>query len=333
MSLTVLSISDLRNMVDEGGKILWTGLLSPDWISVHIRVGEKTLKYHMSTVPLSMHNASVICRKLEAESPSMDHGVVWAKSRWQRDIRLASINGMVRGGNARVGIGSAYSPPNLEHSAGYDIKTLSPREGGFPLNDAEIICASIMCSCGYLKSWNSYDWQNTMRSDCDCDRQYLSGLSSAEIADSLLESVISHKTDWLVGYNCYSFDNCCLCYHGSIEYKKYFQYLSGGMKKRSASYMMIIAAEGVYNVDIYSYLDKAHNRSRYSSLSLCVVVSTHGLSKLKRPSFHGDACKEDMVIYNIYDLYLASEVWIRSASMEEVCNLSCASKVPIVDCI
>jgi len=85
----------------------------------------------------------------------------------------------------------------------YDIETLVPSNRGFPTYTAQILYATVYCSCRYTSS------HTTIATD-GCGNIHR---SSTDLMDAMLCDVMAHAPVWLVGYNCYTFNNTCLVFY------------------------------------------------------------------------------------------------------------------------
>jgi len=155
------------------------------------------------------------------------------------------------------------------------------------------------------------------------DIEYVECGSSTEIADALILAVMKHAPVWLVGYNCYNFDNQALFAHTTM--KHIFRNLT--TPRSSASLALCIP--GVINGDLYVYLNKTQ-RSSYSSLSLnavCLKVLGEG----KAPEVDVvEGCDEmtvmKAIMYNAKDSHLVMLAWKMTGTEDQVvalCELNC----------
>jgi DNA polymerase elongation subunit (family B) len=135
---------------------------------------------------------------------------------------------------------------------------------------------------------------------------------------------------WLVGYNCYAFDNTCLAFHssevmGRAVFKKIILNTNG--RSRTA---FVLNMPYVYNVDMYLYLDKSR-RSTYENLALDTVARHHGLGgKEDSPKFDGSDIP-NLIKYNVRDCIITLEVWVATRIEAEVYSLCAPSGCSPVD--
>jgi DNA polymerase elongation subunit (family B) len=137
---------------------------------------------------------------------------------------------------------------------------------------------------------------------------------------------------WLVGYNCYQFDNCALEYHAPRTSKRIFRAINSGAKSvsRHAFYIDLL---GINNVDLYSYLDKCLRR-KYTALSLGAVAQYHGIGgKTQMPTSEDESTLYKLIDYNINDSRLTSVLWHRTDANKQILGLCVASCAPIIDCV
>lgn len=192
---------------------------------------------------------------------------------------------------------------------GYDIE--SEHDGyGLPTPAAKITCASLWCTCGEVRAWHVDNGE-------DIESSY-AVLDSENIVLRLVTAVIAHAPGWLVGYNCYSYDNPALMWHAPVEYRHMFK----SVRAPRNNFACYIDIPNVANADCYLYLDKVH-RSSYPSLGLRVVAQTLGLPPKMTPTQDTSSphYMRDMVEYNIRDSQIAALAWCASGSEQEVVTL------------
>lgn len=136
---------------------------------------------------------------------------------------------------------------------------------------------------------------------------------------------------WLVGYNCYQFDNCSLLAHAPEDMKKLFRSINSGAKSVSR-HAFYIDITGVNNVDLYSYLDKKM-RNTYKALGLGAIAEYHNMTgKTQMPTTDDESTVYDLISYNINDSMLTAKLWHITTACEQIVNLAAISCTPIIDC-
>lgn len=201
------SLKDLRAAVSQGGeRIRWAGSTALGNFTVLTVDDAKCTKRYVCT-PLSwapdVKPVEVLSfvesnpRLRSAISISPEDSTSMAES------RRAAVFGVNIGGDCTSGACKKYN--GMEGcTLSYDIETSMKdvREGGFGLIDEEMLSIAAKCSC----SAGFY-----------VDRALAA--SSSELTSRFIAFVLDHMPMWLVGWNCYTFDNECMRYWCSDSLK------------------------------------------------------------------------------------------------------------------
>ena len=309
--------------------ITWMGVLSDEYDGHHVYISTMRGSDLSSRAlrSIEVRNDATHLRRLRSGElrPEKDISGVVPRSGKAGMRRLASTMGW--------NIGARGVPDIMHHPddvpgcvCAYDIEVdTSPLEGdSFVLPDSEIISCALYCSCGLRLSIN------TMGVTGDTVRAVE---GSAELVYTLLDAILDHKPQWLIGWNNFAFDNFCLAYWcKDSEYEKYFE--AGVVMASSGSkdaYSIDIPM--VYNVDMYVYMDKSPGRrSNYERMSLAVVAETEGVSlKTSMPS-PGDKDYAFMMIeYNMNDSMVTYQLWSKLRLGDEILSLSAVACTPVQD--
>jgi hypothetical protein len=90
---------------------------------------------------------------------------------------------------------------------------------------------------------------------------------------------------------------------------------------------------GIYNVDMYLYLDKTM-RHRYDNLSLDTVATSHGLDgKLSVDYLNLESNVPLLLKYKLDDCRKTQLLWSKTGCNVQILSLSAAASCPIVDCV
>jgi DNA polymerase elongation subunit (family B) len=148
----------------------------------------------------------------------------------------------------------------------------------------------------------------------------------------LIEAVEEHSPLWLVGHNCFMFDNAYFAYHLRREYTdKYVQPLSLG-KQAEGVFSYILTVPGVNNADTYVYLN-ASERSAYTGLSLSSLAKQLNVeAKMTMPSKSADNIDE-MVTYCTTDSRVTVKIWQATRLADKITAMACTFKCPIYDVV
>ncbi|CAM9293330.1 unnamed protein product [Laminaria digitata] len=157
----------------------------------------------------------------------------------------------------------------------YDLECEFDALGSVP-DRGRIICGSLMCSCGYKIAYGALL--------CGDLRYYNRCESSTKVAVSMLRAIESHMPLFIVGHNCYQFDNRVLCYWicADLEYTerlvidRYFRVVASTSRSDS-SISLLMTVPGVNNVDTMVWF-MTSMYSNYRSFGLDNLCRAEGLS-------------------------------------------------------
>lgn len=326
MEKVYLSSDKLSTLISDGAEIIWTGSITDSEIAVRVFYNNKSSIYYFNVDKLSAPKDCYIVSHNEATADPLSFiGITWQRRGWLRSLRIASIYGINVGCNFKTGIGNKSNTSSTMCTMGYDIETSQSltRNGSFPPPYSRITSIALWCSCGYCKAWTTIQHQPI------ADLIYCR--NSRQLVRESLNDIADHMPQWLVGYNCYQFDNCSLLAHAPENMKKLFRSINSGAKSvsRHAFYLDIL---GVNNVDLYSYLDK-QMRGKYKALSLGAVAEYHNMAgKTQMPTTEDETIVYDLISYNINDSMLTAQLWHTTTACGQIVNLAAITCTPIIDC-
>jgi DNA polymerase elongation subunit (family B) len=325
--VVVVAMEEIREKLREGYEISWVGAVNEYGVEARLRNGEKDMYSYVELKDLPLPEGKRVVRRLEAtkklEKPM---GPVWQRSGWLKVLRTASIYGINLSSHASVGPGSAPMREVRGCTMGYDIEVSQEytKHGSFPPYQSKITSIALWCDCGYCEAWTTLP-HSGINGIYYC-------VTSKSLVRRSLNAISEHRPKWLVGYNCYQFDNCALRYHAPEDMKHLFRLIFSGSRARP-SFTFYLDLRGVNNVDLYARLDKSM-RGRYKNLSLGTVAQHHGLGgKLNMPKENGSNYVLDLIRYNIVDSRLTSELWYETGACNQVMGLCSVSCSPVVDCV
>lgn len=322
-----ITLAQLKETIDTGGCILWTGSISDTEIAIRLYKDNKTriVKFNYTTLPVPK-NAKVVKHNEATSKPLSFVGITWQRRGWLRSLRIASIYGINVGSRCEPGIDTTPTIIPTMCTMGYDIETSQSlvKQGGFPPCYSRITSIALWCTCGYCKAWTTIK------------HKYVEGITycktSSELVLLSIQDIAKHMPQWLVGYNCYQFDNCSMAYHAPRNILEIFRPINSGAKSISR-HAFYIDLPGINNVDLYTYLDKSLRR-RYKALSLGVVAQFHNIGgKTQMPTTDSEDTLYKLIEYNINDSLLTALLWHETGACSRVlksCIVSCA---PMIDCV
>ena len=327
ISAVSLSYSQLQDLVPSKAYISWTGCYKEPEVLIRL-VGSEShcmCKLDVTTLPVPPNPQIVDHNESTTKTRSFVE-VIWQRWGWFKTMRHASIYGINVASRGLPGLGNTPTNMGDDCVMGYDIETsLSlTKAGSFPSARSPITSIAIWCSCGMVRTWT------TLHASCYVDATYAT--SSSLLVRLSLDAIAAHMPTWLVGYNCYQFDNCVMAYHSPKDIASSFRNINSGSKSMS-KFSFYIDLPGVNNVDLYAYLDKCL-RSNYKALNLDSVAEHHGLpGKLQMP--HDDAPEHvaQLLEYNVNDSMITSKLWRITGCEAQVLGLCSASCAPLVDCV
>lgn len=319
---------NLQQEVQNGATILWVGYHrdSTVLISLSIEDKQKFILFDTKILP-SPRTPKIIKHNETTSKPLSFVGLSWRRSGWVKPIELASMYGINIGCNCKPGLGSLPKILPKYCTMGYDIEvSLSlVRTGGFPPSYSKILSIALWCSCGYCKAWTTISHRNKIKDLVFCK-------SSTELVDMSINAIKEHMPLWLVGYNCYQFDNCSLEKHAPLSLKSIFRAINNGAKSTSR-HSFYMDLPGIHNVDLYAYLDKCL-RGRYTALGLGAVAQYHGIGgKTQMPTTEDESTLYQLIDYNINDSRLTSILWHETDVCTQVLGLCAASCSPPIHCV
>lgn len=231
------------------------------------------------------------------------------------DERTASVLGINIGGDCTSGAAKRYDKIDA-CCMSYDIETSTKnvREGGFALVDSPILSIAIKCSCGESFYTTSVGENATSKS----------------LISKFFERILEHSPLWLVGWNCYTFDNECMRYHCDDALKALFRVSRIGAFGKP-TYGSLVNIVGVYNVDVMVYMKRA--MYAMTSFKLGDVAKTMGVTeKMDMPDMRNIKDKDELMEYNINDCVVVLDIWTKERLDEVIPSIALCSSSPVYDC-
>lgn len=319
--------ADLASRVSAGAVIRWCGTAEENVAIVELVEANKSSLYNADVErELSLVGACGTVRNGEADSPMSIVGPVPPNQDFFAILRKASVLGVNIGGCCVRGLSHEYIKVD-GCTCGYDIE-LDLRDverGGFPLADVPILSVALHCTCGYNMFITTLE-----TNDC-CD---ITCTTQSDIVTTTMKAIVTHRPLWLVGWNCYAFDNTCLNHHAPESISEVFRQVKVGSADE-INYGYIINIPGVYNVDPYVYLlrNPAHS-SRFEDMSLYGVAKKLGIrAKTEMPDLYTLPSLSELRSYNMNDSAIAADIWLVTDLVMEVPSLALVMCAPIYDCI
>ncbi|KAL4766681.1 hypothetical protein BDW60DRAFT_202064, partial [Aspergillus nidulans var. acristatus] len=203
-----ISYTDLQARVKNGAVIRWCGMTPDDKVLVQL-VEYDEIDHVVIDVNriIDIWPTKGILRNGEALEPLLDVGYTPSNSDAFATLRKATVLGINISGDCEVGCAKPYA--KFEGcTCGYDIELdlRDEQRGGFPLPDTPILSVALWCTCGFKY------FISTM--DINLDYCFSTNSQQAIVA-KFIDVLREHNPLWLVGWNCYSFDNTCLVYQAS----------------------------------------------------------------------------------------------------------------------
>lgn len=312
-------------VANNGHTVVWCGVLSEDSVAVHTVSSNRKYTYEVN-VSDAFDNLALdgVVRNGEADTPLEVVSPVPPNKDFFAVLRKASVLGIAIGGDCTIGAAKRCVEVN-GCVCGYDLELnlSNEKKGGFPLPSTPILSSALWCSCGYQESFTSMD---CMVSNCTAN------LTSKQICIMTVKAISSHSPLWLVGWNCYSFDNTCLHYALGSNYENLFKQVKIGSAS-TVDYGYILDIVGVYNVDPYVYMQRSPGYN-YEDLSLYGVAKELDTpSKTDMPDLYEIDDPVEVIEYNMNDSAVAAQVWIRSGLGIEVPSLAACTCTPLYDCV
>lgn len=321
-----VTYEELREKIASGAEIIWVGTVDEKSILVRVIQNDTDVIYGIdpSALPKPSKENAVI--RVEATKPSKSAiDVLWGLYGWLIRLRRVTVYGINVSGDCNTGSGRMAKLNGTYCTMGYDIETSMSltQNDSFTPSYSKITSLAVWCTCGYRKAWTTIK------------HKPLGGLyyvpTSKRLVRCFIRDVAEHKPMWLVGYNCYQFDNCSINFHCPDDLRQHMRPIFSGSKAK-ISYSFYIDIVGVNNMDLYLYLDKL-KRGKYKNLGLDTVAKESGLpGKLHMPSGEGADDVYALVAYNSIDSELTARLWHITGSCDEVIYLSVVSCSPVADC-
>lgn len=323
-----VTYAQLKLKLDKGSRIRWCGRAENGCITAQLMKGDLRMFVSIDVNQVvSDWKTSGVLRNGGAAKPLTDVGYVPSKTDTFVTYRNATVLGINVGGDCTVGSGKIYEP--IEGcTCGYDIELdmRGQSRGGFPLPSVPILSVALWCNCGYKR------FISTMKVD---DDSCVTVESQAELVSTFMDEVMSHCPLWLVGWNCYSFDNTCLSYNAvDTEYTTYFRKVKISTAN-VVDYGYIMDVPGVYNVDPFVYMQRSPPlMKKYNSdFSLYGVAKKLGVTaKTDMPDLYSDLEPLEILEYNMNDCVIPVEIWIKAGLITEIPSLALASCCHVYDC-
>lgn len=228
--------------------------------------------------------------------------------------RRAAVFGVNVGGDCTSGACKRYEPVE-SCTLSYDIETSmeNSREGGFALVDEDILSVAAKCSCG-TEFYTSSP----------------SGGGPRQLVSAFVLFVMEHMPMWMIGWNCYDFDNECMRYWCSSALKGLFNVSRIGAFGKP-SYGSIINIPGVYNVDLMVYMNKS--LYKLPSFKLGKVAEHMGVTrKTEMPKMDSSTNREELRAYNMNDCIVAMDIWKKEKLEYIIPSLAVCTASPVYDC-
>lgn len=323
---TAIGYRNLEGVVNKGaGTVVWCGAQSQDTILVHTREADGDHRYKVDVKEaFDSLELNGVVRNGEADTAFDTVSPTPPNKDFFAVLRKASVLGIALGGDCKIGAAKRYT--KVEGCVcGYDLELNlgGEKRGGFPLPSTPILSSALWCSCGYRESFTSMTCGATGCTD---------KLTSGEICSMTIEAIVRHAPLWLVGWNCYSFDNTCLHYGLGGKYQDFFKQVKIGAAK-TVDYGYVLNIVGVYNVDPYVYMQRSPGHN-HSDLSLYGVAKAVGApAKTDMPDLYNVVSPTEVIEYNMNDSAVAAQVWTLSGLVREVPTIAVCTCTPIYDCI
>jgi DNA polymerase elongation subunit (family B) len=315
-----ISLSQLRDRISNNGDyIRWAGTTASGTFAVKLVRKDGTTDM-LASDPMSWRPTGTVTKVLrfvEADPCITEYIDISPPDDLQFKLsRRASVFGVNIGGDAMPGackIGLEVLGCVLSYDIETSMKGIEP--GAFGLNDVEILSIAAACTCG----------EEFYTSRC------VEAPTSKSMVSRLLRYILQHDPLWLIGWNCYTFDNECMRYHADDSFKKVFTVVKvGGFG--GASYGSIINIPGVYNVDPLVYMMKAPHYG-LASYSLASVASTMGtIPKLPMPNMREDVSDQTLRTYNMNDCSVVLAIWQKQNFGILFPSLAVLAALPVYDC-
>lgn len=316
-SVAIMDLSEFRDyLAHTSSKVQWTGYCSGKYM---VRMGTSS-GYNITILNPTRelkpnYTWDVVPNRDVNQGDPTTISVVPPDTSVFAEIRALSVLGINIGNDCMPGTGKEYIHEE-QCVCSYDIETdmSDVIGGGMALVGCPIISVAAHCSCG-----KEFFMPTTP------------GLTtSADVCAGFIEFVMDHRPVWLIGYNCYAYDNMHIQFY--LREKSWSNFLSiragiSGVGNDAT----LINIPGVYNVDVYQYLMRTR-RSKFKSMKLEHVAENLGCTKkLPMPSMTTRVPYDVLKEYNMNDCVVAAEVWRKSNIYLEIPSLAIVSCSHIYD--
>lgn len=323
-----LTYDQLKSRVNNGAKIRWCGRAENGYILVQLVEDNDDIFITVNVNSVVNKWKSVgILKNGGCKKPYTDVGYVPSKVDSFVTFRNATVLGINISGSCTIESGKIYE--TIEGcTCGYDIELDMKGEtrGGFPLPSVPILSIALWCTCGYKY------FISTMKIN---ENYCVTVDSQLQLVSIFIDQLVTHCPLWLVGWNCYSFDNTCLSYNAiNSEYSTYFRKVKISTAN-VVDYGYIIDVPGVYNVDPFIYMQRspAFAKKYNKDFSLYGVAKELGVTlKTEMPDLYSDLNPLEVLDYNMNDSKIPVEIWIKTGLIKEIPSLALASCCHIYDC-
>jgi DNA polymerase elongation subunit (family B) len=234
--------------------IVWTGVVD-DTVYYRLLGSCSNDNLHMLPVPevtdykhVVSHNEGTNYK--DFSTPCIGSGTT-------KTARDAAIRGYTLGVNLTD---HRLPPPLIErskhHILAYDIECeyLGPQ---FPSFNSPIMCALLVCSCGYKVFVTRSLIPDVVARRCVSRQIYVT--SNEELAETCMSVIEDHRPLFSIGHNVYDFDNvkiaCAL--PSESRFRDFFIPTSYSSSKGVYSLGLIMCIPGVNNLDTLRYIRKA----------------------------------------------------------------------------
>lgn len=315
--IDIMDVDSLRELVlNRGGRVQWVGYCEgKSMVRLASGPSYRVVDVDPSQELTPRHDWDTVGNNDSDDLDSFTMSVAPPDTSAFAPVRALSVLGINIGGDCLPGSGKEYRHTE-ECTCSYDIETDMSQnvDSGMGLVGCEIMSIAAHCSCGV-----EFFMPTTP-----------GVISSSRVCAEFMEFVRDHRPVWLIGYNCYAFDNMHIHYHLDDHKKRDFMSIrvSGVGTGSDAS---LINIPGVYNVDVYQYLVRTRN-SRFKSMKLAHVAEQLNCTrKTAMPPMNSKVGYDELKAYNMNDCVVALEVWTKSNIYLEIPNLAVVTGSHIYD--
>lgn len=316
--MDLVTLAELRFQIETNNKIIkWAGLTSSgDFIVKVLCPNGATEDYKcdpMSWKPDTRTDSFLSFVEVDNDSKEIASSSPPDSTQFSKS-RRAAVFGVNIGGDCKSGACKKFNVID-QCTASYDIETSmeGARPGGFDFVDAEILSIACKCSCGI----EFYAHSKIMT-------------TSSDLVSLFLEFLINHQPLWLIGWNCYSFDNECMRYHCRRALREVFMVTRIGIFGKP-SYGSILNVPGIYNVDLLVYMSKSLYKLPSFKLG-DVAIALGTTKKTAMPEMTEDVDQEVLREYNMNDCVVTLGIWKKEKLEQIIPSLAVCTSSPIYDC-